>query len=368
MNEEDNIEDTPTEAPSTSQPTDAPETDPQMDAAPDAPQEDASPENQAPDEQRPDETEQQPSLTNSKPVAPTSQPEQIDPAAYKRLRDEASEFGRYRKQMAEQLEKTRSQMAELQKFREEQMQKVEQQKLDRWDYRHPEHNKFNNLLERASLIRQQISRVRAPDSITDPAHREAFEANAKDAILSAISPEEREELERYQTSLQTHQREFYTNPVGALSKHVVPMIRQEIQAMFQEQQQRAEVQRDLEDPALKPLIERFGPEIEKAMAAGTPYDQAIHYTKVYGAYESVAAENARLKQQLQSMGVKVKAADHQHQLDKGKAAITKDVSVRNTAADPYLQAKKWARENGVDTMSAAFHQKHREYEARLAAH
>lgn len=307
------------------------------------------------------------SLTNPKSVASTAQttaPEAIDPAAYKRLRDESSQWGRERQRMANEMERIRQQATELQQFREESLRKAQQANLKRWDAQHPDQRKFEDLIARRERAREQLARVRTaaiPEGLPPELHAK-WRQSQEELVASDFSDAERQELAEFDRFQQEAIRGLTTNAPATIGKIVQPMIRSAFQEMIQELKMQREVMRDQEDPALKPLFERFGDDMAKAMEQGVPYDQAVHYTKVYGAYEAALAENARLKQQMEAMSGKVSQATVQQELAKGKASITRDVQPPKTSA--FLEARKWARENGIDTDSDAFRKKVRELEQR----
>lgn len=305
------------------------------------------------------------SLTTPKSVAstaPNSQaqpPKQLDDAAMEERR-EAGRWGRERERMAGELERLRKQSTELQQFREETMRKAQAQNLKRWDHQHPELKKFDGLLERREEARRQLARARTakmPDGLS-PEHAAAWRQSQEDLITSNFSDAERGELAEFDQHQQESLRGLTTNMPATIGKIVTPMIRQELQSFMREMKVQREVQRDQQDPELKPLFDRFGDDMARAMSEGVPYDQAVHYTKVYGAYESALAENARLKQQMDQMSGKVSAATVQQDLAKGKASITRDVNAPKPT--PFKVALKWAQENGVDTDSDAFRRKIRE--------
>lgn len=308
------------------------------------------------------------SLTNPKAVASTAP----DPAAAAKAaasidpaqndRDAAGRWGRERQRLLAETERMQSQMMELQQFREETMRKAEQAKLKRWDHQHPDQRKFSDLLSRRERARQQAVRGRGiemPEGLT-PDQQRAIRKQIDDVIAGDFTPEEQAELGEFDQFQRESLHGLTTNMPATIGRIVQPMIRQQFQAMMHEMRLEREVHRDMQDPTLKPLIDRFGDDMAKAMEQGTPYDQALHYTKVYGAYEQALAENARLKQQLEAASGKVSEATVQQELAKGKASITRDV--KTPPRNSFLEARKWARENGHDTDSDAFRAKLRQLE------
>lgn len=307
------------------------------------------------------------SLTNSKAVASTAptgaaQPKAVDDAAMAERR-EAGRWGYERKKMMEEMERMRAQTVELQQFREETKRREEQAKAKRWQPEHPEQRKFESLVERrdrAVAQRNRALRMQFPDGVP-PEHARAIRQQMDEVIAGDFTEQEQAELREFDQHTKEQAYTLATNPKKAILDIALPEMRREIQNAFQTIRMQQDVHRDLHDPALKPLFDRFGDDMAKAMEQGVPYDQAIHYTRVYGEYETALAENARLKQQLESLTGKVSAATVQQDLAKGKAAIVRDINTPKRSA--FLEAKKWARENNIDTDSDAFRRKVRELES-----
>lgn len=258
------------------------------------------------------------------------------------------------------MERLRAEHVDLQQFREETMRKAEQANLKRWDHQHPETSKFDQLLARREIARAQLTRIRqapVPAGLT-PEQTQQWKASQEDIVTSGFNEQERAELAEFDQFQDQSIRGLTTNMPQTIGRIVAPMIKQGVQQALQEMRIQREVQRDMQDPTLKPLLDRFGDQMEEAMNQGVPYDQAIHYTKVYGAYEAALAENARLKQQMGDLSGKASAAQVQQELAKGKASITRDIVPPKSS--PFMEARKWARENGHDTDSDAFRKKLRE--------
>lgn len=311
-----------------------------------------------------------PSLTNPKSVAPTAQnadPQRTAAVADPRVqheRAEANRWGHERQRMVAEIERMRQQTTELQQFREESMRKEQQAKAKRWDQGHPETRKFDDLLSRRERARGQMQRGRGitiPDGLP-PDQQRALRTQIDDLIAGDFTDDEQRELADFDKFQQESIRGLTTNMPATIGKIVGPMIRQGVQQFMQEMNLQREVSRDMEDPELKPLLDRFDDDFQQALRSGVPYDQAVHYTKVYGQYEQALARIAQLEQQIGGMNGKVSAATVQQELAKGKASITRDVVAPKT--NPFLEARKWARDNGVDTDSDAFRKKVREIEQR----
>lgn len=348
--------------------TPTPETAPQADAVPGA---DATSQTTPAQQPRSDGKDAS-SLTPPKPVASNTQSnEPVDPEAFKRLRDEKSQWGRQMAETKRQYEETRSQLAKLQQEREQAAQLAQNQKLALHDVRHPDHaTKFQPILAKADIVRQQLAalnRAQPPAGLTTE-QQQAWKESQQQAIMGTLSEEDQSALEQFQQHNQNFQRQWAINPTKVLTEHVIPMIRQEMQRAMVEQKASQEVDADLNDPQLGPVLKEFQPQmaemINKLGGTDEAYDFAKHHAMVFAQNKQIHEENARLKQQLAEAGLKVNAAATQQNLAKGKASITKDV-VNRTTKSSYEQAKEWAKANGIDTMHPAFHAKHREIEEEL---
>ena len=318
------------------------------------------------------------SLNPPIPVAPTTQnPEVVDAESYKRLRDEKSQWGRQMAETRRQYEETRTQLAKLQQDREKQMRAAEQQKLALHDFRHPDHaTKFQPILAKADIVRQQVARIRqakAPDGFT-PEQAAMWRQSQEDNVLSTLSEEEHNALNQFNEHSQQFDRKWKLNPAQTLNEYVIPMIRQEMQRTMQEQQAAQSVDADLNDPIAGPIIKEMQGEMADAIQRLGGTDEAYEFVKqqavVYAHNKKfsteLAQENARLKQQLEALGIKAGAASAQQALAKGKASITRDVAPRVTK-EPYDVAAQWADKNGVSKGTPQFFQKLREIEAEQAS-
>ena len=331
-----------------------------------------------PHESAPADPAKSESLTPPKSVAPTTQnPEVVDAESYKRLRDEKSQWGRQMADTRRQYEETRTQLARLQQDREKQVRAAEQQKLALHDFRHPDHaTKFQPILAKADIIRQQVARIRqakTPEGLT-PEQGAMWRQSQEDNILSSLSEEEHNALNQFNEHSQSFDRKWKLNPASTLNEYVIPMIRQEMQRTMQEQQAAQSVDADLNDPIAGPVIKEMQAEMAEAIQRLGGTDEAYDFVKqqaVTYAYNKkysagLVQENAQLKQQLEAAGIKAGAASAQQALAKGKASITRDVAPRNTK-QPYDIAAQWADKNGVSKGTPQFFQHLREIEAEQAS-
>jgi len=318
-------------------------------------------------------------LTNSKSVAPNtqSQPEVIDPATYKALRDEKSTWGRQMADTRRQYEDTRKQLASLQQDREKANQLAQHQKLALHDPRHPDHaSKFQPTLAKADIVRSQLARLnnaKPPDGLT-PEQGQQWKESQREMLLGSLDESEQAALEQFQSHNQNFQRQLALNPAKALTEFVQPMLEQFFQRKNQEQQAAQSVDADMNDPISGPIIKEMQGDMMEAIqrlgGSDEAYDfvkhQAVNYARNKAVVDATVAENTRLKQQLQELGVKVGVANTQQALAKGKASITRDVVPRNTES-PYAIATKQAAKQGMKTDSPAFFQLIREIEADQAS-
>lgn len=329
-----------------------------------------------PEAARPDGKDQK-SLTPPIPVASNTQiqsnrTEPVSPEAFKRLRDEKSQWGREQAELRKQSESLRQQLAAFQQERERAAQAAEHQKLPLHDYRHPDHQtKFAPILAKADLVRDQLARIgKAPEGFT-PEQAAAWQDSQRQAIMASLSADEQTALEGFQRHGKEFVRKLQLNPTQTLHEYVMPLVKQVLQQERQQFQAQQDVDRDLNDPQLKPILEKYrepmAEMIHKLGDTDEAYDMAKHHALVYADNERVYAENARLKQQLAEAGIKVDAAKTQRELAKGRASITKDVAPRITET-PYERGVKWARESNTQVGSPLFFQKVREFEAQAKPH
>jgi hypothetical protein len=255
----------------------------------------------------------------------------------KRYSDLQSKTQRDLNQIQARERQGQAELEQLRQFRQQQMQQAESAKLRQWSKQHPEHGKFQSLLQRAQTVRQQLANVN-PD--LPPDQQKAL----KETILSALSPEDQTTLQDYQQESQTFQRDFFIDPRGTIQ----PMMREAIQEAFDQfrmhQEASAAVDRDFKQ--MGDALKEHGPELRKLLERNVPYD--------------VATENVRLKAQLGALQNRVgeseqvaSAAKEQQRLAKGNASITRDPAP-NSKVDVYALAKKEAASKDIRTDDPRF--------------
>jgi hypothetical protein len=282
---------------------------------------------------------QDPSTSKTpQPPQPTDgQPPADDLAArYKTMEERYRNLQSHRDR---EIGKYRKQVSELETFKRQQEEAAQRQNLRPWQAKHPLHQQFQGVVQKANHIRQALANL--PGNLPP----EAQEA-ARNAIMAQMSPEEQGLMQSYQQEMQSFQREFFSDPAGSLQSIVGPLVQQGIQAYLSEQQARQQVARDFEDPALKPIIEKHGDEVQKMLEDGVPYQYATHTAKLYAEYQRMATELDGLRK---SAGM----ATAQQQALKGRAAITPDVATA-PKVDTYKLATQEAKKRGISTDSAQF--------------
>lgn len=292
------------------------------------------------------------SLTPPNSQSPEQQPQRDwskeGPTLEKRLRDQQSYFDRQIAQWKQQMSQTQEKASQLEKWKSEQDERAKAASLKPWSKAHPEHGKFNSLLERAKVINAQLQRIPAN---LPPEQQEAM----KQAIISAMSPEEQQQINEYRDNLNNFQRDFFTDPHGTLLPMVEQLAEQKVQQFMQKMEAQQSVQQDFQDPQLAPLIKEHGQDFARALQEmpSRPYDYAKQMMLLY-------AENQRLKAQSSKVDAKAEMAKEQQRLTKGEAAITRDPRPANT--DPYTLAIAEARRKGIDPSTPRFAQLLAKYE------
>ena len=270
------------------------------------------------------------------------------PTLEKRLRDQQSYFDRQISQWKQQMSQTQEKASQLEKWKQEQDERAKAASLKPWSKAHPENSKFNGLLERAKVINSQLQRIPAN---LPPEQQEAM----KQAIISAMSPEEQQQVNEYRDSINNFQRDWFTDPHGTLMPMVMPMVEQTVQKFMQKMEAQQSVQSDFADPQLAPLIKEHGQDFARALQEmpSRPYDYAKQMMLLY-------AENQRLKANSSKVDAKAEMAKEQQRLTKGEAAITRDPRAAHT--DPYTLAMAEAKRKGIDPSTPRFAQLLAKYE------
>lgn len=279
------------------------------------------------------------------PATPTVDWSKEGPTLQKRYDDIRTDYNRKLNQWQQTYQQQSGQLTELQKFKQEQEQRTQAASLKPWSKLHPEHSKFNGVLDRAKTVERQLQGI-------DPSLPPEQQAAVKNAILSALSPEERAQITEYRDSVQNFQRELITDPQGTLMPMVDKLVEQRMTQFMERQQAQASVAKDFADPTLAPLIEKYGDDYAKALNDGVPYEYSNHMLKMHASNQQQSAEIAKLRAELAQAGVKVESADERQRLAKGEAAITRDQ--RQPVRDPYEIAKSEAKKRGFSTSSTQF--------------
>lgn len=235
----------------------------------------------------------------------------------------------------------KSEMEQLRQFKAEQERKAQEANIRPWSPRHPLHSKFQGVLSKAQYIQQSL---RSIDPNLPPEAQQA----AKQAIMSQMTPEEQGIMQQYQQESQQFQRDFFSDPQNAIAPLVQPLIQQAIQQYVESVQAKQSVAKDFEDPALKPLLEQHGEEIQTMLNDGVPYDYAMHQAKMFG-------EVQRLRAELDGLRKRAGQGEAQQRLVRQQATISADPRVSDTP-DVYKLARAEAAKQGIDTANPKFMQ------------
>lgn len=265
-------------------------------------------------------------------VQPQAQPPVTEPWE-KRYRDLQSRIDRDIQTWRTNYQTQGTRLQELEKFKREQDQRAQAASLKPWSKSHPEHSKFLSRAERVSMAENA---ERGLDPNLTPEARTA----ARNAIWATVPQDEIEQVNQFREHSREFQRNWITDPQGTLMPMVDQLVEQKIQQFQQRFQAQAEVARDFEDPKLKPLIEQYSTDFQKALEDQVPYEYAVHMLKMH-------AENQRLKAEHTSVGAKLESANERQRLAKGEAAITRDP--RAPVVDPYEAARAEAAKRGFST-------------------
>ena len=226
----------------------------------------------------------------------------------------------------------KSEMEQLRQFKAEQEKKAQEQNIRPWSPRHPLHSKFQGVLSKAQYIQQSLRNI-------DPNLPPEAQQAAKQAIMSQMTPEEQGIMQQYQQESQQFQRDFFSDPQQAIAPLVQPLIQQAIQQYVEGVQAKQSVAKDFEDPTLKPLIERYGEEIQTMLNDGLPYDYAMHQTRMY-------AENQALRAELDGLRKRAGQGEAQQRLVRQQATISADPRV-SEKPDAYKMARAEAAKLGI---------------------
>lgn len=302
-------------------------------------------------------------LGKSTETAPAEQ--QTTPAEdpVKTLRDQLSTRGREMAQMRAQQERMRAEMEELRKFRESQVKQAEQAKLRRWDARHPENSKFEDVKRKIAYAREMARKVQPPPvpEGMDPAQgklwQDAYVQARKQELAATVDPADWEEHAAWEQDQQAFQQKLYADPRGTMRE----IMQAEIREAFQQQQElmraEQEVNADLNDeflgPAMREHQAEFADVVSRLGETDAAYETARHMVKLAAANKYLVQQLAELKQQQGTLEDKASAAEAQQQLVKRKASVTADPKP-GPGKSIFQQAKEWAEKNGQSTASDAF--------------
>lgn len=268
------------------------------------------------------------------------------PVLEKRYRDLMSHTDRQVNQWQQRMQTQERQLQEMATWKQDQEKRAHAAQLKPWSKAHPENQRFNGVLERAKVIEQQLRQVPTVDAQGQPippAQQEAM----RNAIVSALSNDEQQQIREYRESLNNFQRDFFTDPHGTLLPMVEQLAEQKVQQALQKIEAQHSVQQDFADPQIAPLIKEYGDEFARALKEmpEKPYEYAKQMMMLF-------AENQKLKSGSQQMSSKVVMAEEQQRLAKTGAAITRDPGAPHK--DPYMEAVAEAKKRGITSDSPRF--------------
>lgn len=230
---------------------------------------------------------------------------------------------------------------ELQELRQAQEAQKQQASLDPWSKQHPEHSKFNGLLERSKAIHRQLQ---AADRLP-PDQRQA----ATEAIMSGVSPEEQAQLSKYRESRDNFIAEFHADHETALAPTIQKQVQQELQKFMEDMRGKQQVDQDFSAPHMQPILKdpQYASYLNERLARGVPYADAMEMLKLRAATDLMHKKLTGSERQ--SMH-----AQEQTRLVRGRAAQTISADPAAAPTDPYKLAAKEAAKQGIQPGTAAF--------------
>jgi hypothetical protein len=272
-------------------------------------------------------------------------------ARYNELRSlKDRQVNSWQSKLKQQEQEIRQHRERVQQFERQQQEQAQRLQLKRWNKQHPEHTQFKGLLDKSRLIQSQIQRIK-DDSQQSPESKQW----AIQQIMADMKPEEVQELQAYHQNTQQFLQDFQADPHGAIA----PIIQNEIQRAFQQQQQALEanqrVAQDFNDPDFSAAIAT--PEAKQEaldMLSGLQNGNLSAW--------DVTKENLSLKAQLRSLNSRVGPAEQakiqaneQSRLAKSKATVNRDVSAE-AHYNPIQAAKEAAAKDGITPDMSQFAQ------------
>lgn len=297
--------------------------------------------------------DQDPGSLNSGEQDPTQQPQiqaqpgdEGQPSEEASFRERYSDIRRYLDRKERQWAERQEELQQLRQQRKEWEQQAQRQNLPSWSRQHPDYPKFAAVKSKINNVRDALRNL--PDDLP-PEARDA----ARHAILSQVSPEDQETWQSYQQEREQFAEQFFEDPYPML----MPMVRSMAQEVWREaehhRESAARVEQDFQDPDIQQVIQQHGEDFAKALNDGVPYNYATHMARMFRQLETYREQVQELQGKVQDTSKEASQARERNRLLKGKASITRDVSV-DTSQDPYQQALAEAEKRGVDLGSPAF--------------
>lgn len=208
-------------------------------------------------------------------------------------------------------------------------QAADQANLRRWDPKHPEHSRFQSLLDRRAKWGAQRQAIEA----SMPAGPERDKV-LTDLAGATFTPQEQGELQEHQEMT----RQFLSNPHAAAEQVAERTASRLIQQAFQQQNQHFQAVSQVQED-FKNLSAEMRPILKRELETGTPYEAAVRIAKL-------EADNLRLQGQVGPAQAQARAAGEQTRLARSAATITRDPRVAGGIA-PYDAAKAECKKRGI---------------------
>lgn len=210
------------------------------------------------------------------------------------------------------------------------------QKLKPWHPRHPDYAQTDSRLSKA---RNYLTAVEAARGSMD---EQAFGQYARNlAAKQGVRSEDIQLVNEYDGHVAAQRDQFARDPDSYIQDAVDKRVSAALQQYEQYQSSRTYADRFMSDPANKPLIDNYGPDMLRAMDGG--HEVAVDYARL-------KAENAALRARTVQNAEPVHAAQAQTQALRDQATVRRDTRTSTTPVTPgtgYEAAMAKARAEGL---------------------
>ena len=200
-----------------------------------------------------------------------------------------------------------------------------------WDKRNPGHGGFKEKLKAWKEFKNDYANAQTPE-------QKAYEQEKGNRKFSAADLQQLKDYEAHESNFR---EELAMDPRGAFAQ----VAREEFQAMFAEQQQRQQVQSEVEgwmkDPANAPLVERYKPAMVDMLSRNWPWEAVQLFVQKQSQLDGlqsrvVPAEKASASARAKENALKVKATTTR---DPGTKPIAK--------TDFWKEGQKFAKQHNL---------------------